>query len=241
MTARLIDGKATKIPGNLGLNFPSFQFSPDQTRYAYNLGGDPNNGGAVYVDGKDTGLVGTFNFNNNMTSNCAGIASGCSACHAGLGLKPEATISQAKIGGQTLLIALVATGVCTTVLFFVPLVVSRVARRRDGERAGRGEEPRPGPDRLALGRSVGWGLYFAGLGLGFIAVEIVIEAIEEAMGRKRVKGKRWGSRIIDLDILLWNQEVVQKKNLKIPHPEISAPQCPESRTAWALGVQPFRA
>ena len=44
--------------------------------------------------------------------------------------------------------------------------------------------------------------------------------IEEAMGRKRVKGKRWGSRIIDLDILLWNQEVVQKKNLKIPHPEM---------------------
>ena len=44
--------------------------------------------------------------------------------------------------------------------------------------------------------------------------------IEEAMGRKKVKGKRWGSRIIDLDILLWNQEVVQKKNLKIPHPEM---------------------
>src|SRR5678816_3116713 len=46
------------------------------------------------------------------------------------------------------------------------------------------------------------------------------KAIEEAMGRKRVKGKRWGSRIIDLDILLWNQEVVQKKSLKIPHPEM---------------------
>ena len=46
------------------------------------------------------------------------------------------------------------------------------------------------------------------------------KAIEEAMGRKRVKGKRWGSRIIDLDILLWNQEVAQKKNLKIPHPEM---------------------
>jgi 2-amino-4-hydroxy-6-hydroxymethyldihydropteridine diphosphokinase len=46
------------------------------------------------------------------------------------------------------------------------------------------------------------------------------KAIEEAMGRKRVKGKRWGSRIIDLDILLWNQEVVQKKSLKIPHPEL---------------------
>ena len=47
-----------------------------------------------------------------------------------------------------------------------------------------------------------------------------LQTIETVMGRKRVKGKRWGSRIIDLDILLWNQEVVQKKSLKIPHPEM---------------------
>ena len=47
-----------------------------------------------------------------------------------------------------------------------------------------------------------------------------LKAIEEAMGRKRVKGKRWGSRVIDLDILLWNTEVVDKRSLKIPHPEL---------------------
>ena len=47
-----------------------------------------------------------------------------------------------------------------------------------------------------------------------------LKAIEEAMGRKRVKGKRWGSRIIDLDILFWNHEVIQKRNLKVPHPEL---------------------
>ncbi len=43
--------------------------------------------------------------------------------------------------------------------------------------------------------------------------------IERAMGRKKVK-KRWGSRIIDLDILLYDAQVLKKKNLRIPHPEI---------------------
>lgn len=47
-----------------------------------------------------------------------------------------------------------------------------------------------------------------------------LKAIEEAMGRKRVKGKRWGSRIIDLDILLCDGEVVEKRSLKVPHPEM---------------------
>ncbi len=47
-----------------------------------------------------------------------------------------------------------------------------------------------------------------------------LKAIEETMGRKRVKGKRWGSRIIDLDILLCDHDVIEKRSLKIPHPEM---------------------
>jgi 2-amino-4-hydroxy-6-hydroxymethyldihydropteridine diphosphokinase len=47
-----------------------------------------------------------------------------------------------------------------------------------------------------------------------------LKAIEEAMGRKRVKAKRWGSRIIDLDILLVDQEIIAKRTLKVPHPEM---------------------
>jgi 2-amino-4-hydroxy-6-hydroxymethyldihydropteridine diphosphokinase len=43
--------------------------------------------------------------------------------------------------------------------------------------------------------------------------------IERAMGRKKVR-KRWGARIIDLDILLYDNLNVDKKNLKIPHPEM---------------------
>jgi 2-amino-4-hydroxy-6-hydroxymethyldihydropteridine diphosphokinase len=47
-----------------------------------------------------------------------------------------------------------------------------------------------------------------------------LKAIEKAMGRKPVKGKRWGSRVIDLDILLCDQEVVEKRTLRVPHPEM---------------------
>lgn len=44
--------------------------------------------------------------------------------------------------------------------------------------------------------------------------------IERAMGRKKIK-KRWGARVIDLDILLYDSAVVKKKNLRIPHPEMA--------------------
>jgi 2-amino-4-hydroxy-6-hydroxymethyldihydropteridine diphosphokinase len=47
-----------------------------------------------------------------------------------------------------------------------------------------------------------------------------LKAIEQAMGRKRVKGKRWGSRVIDLDILFADNDVVAKRSLKLPHPEL---------------------
>ncbi len=47
-----------------------------------------------------------------------------------------------------------------------------------------------------------------------------LKSIETAMGRKRVRGKRWGSRIIDLDILFFDSEIINKRNLKVPHPEV---------------------
>jgi len=41
-------------------------------------------------------------------------------------------------------------------------------------------------------------------------------AIEQDMGR--VRRKRWESRIIDLDLLLYGREVIKEKHLTVPHP-----------------------
>ena len=43
-----------------------------------------------------------------------------------------------------------------------------------------------------------------------------LRGIESDMGR--VRRKRWEARIIDLDILLFGQEVIESDNLIIPHP-----------------------
>jgi 2-amino-4-hydroxy-6-hydroxymethyldihydropteridine diphosphokinase len=43
-------------------------------------------------------------------------------------------------------------------------------------------------------------------------------AIESGMGRKREK--KWGPRIIDLDILLFGEEVIEEKDLRVPHPHM---------------------
>lgn len=42
--------------------------------------------------------------------------------------------------------------------------------------------------------------------------------IEEKMGR--VRQTKWESRIIDIDILYFNNEIINKNELKIPHPYI---------------------
>ena len=46
----------------------------------------------------------------------------------------------------------------------------------------------------------------------------VVEKIEQAMGRKREI--KWGPRIIDIDILFYNDEIHKYPQLTLPHPEI---------------------
>jgi 2-amino-4-hydroxy-6-hydroxymethyldihydropteridine diphosphokinase len=48
-------------------------------------------------------------------------------------------------------------------------------------------------------------------------LEALLE-IESAMGR--VRNEKWGPRLIDLDILLYENKIVKDKRLEIPHPEM---------------------
>ena len=44
-------------------------------------------------------------------------------------------------------------------------------------------------------------------------------AIEVRAGRKR-NGERWGPRVLDLDILLYGQELIDEPALHVPHPHM---------------------
>ena len=63
-----------------------------------------------------------------------------------------------------------------------------------------------------------------------------LRAIEEAMGRMR--RERWGSREIDLDLLLYGDRVIDETGLSIPHPLLAErafvlePLCEIAPQAW---------
>ncbi len=46
----------------------------------------------------------------------------------------------------------------------------------------------------------------------------LLQQIETTMGR--VRNERWGPRVIDLDLLLYNGEMIFSPNLVVPHPEM---------------------
>lgn len=63
--------------------------------------------------------------------------------------------------------------------------------------------------------------------LGADALMRKLLSIERTMGRKRVKGRKGAARrgkykprIIDLDLLLFNKEVIDSRTLRIPHPRL---------------------
>ena len=56
-------------------------------------------------------------------------------------------------------------------------------------------------------------------GLPAAALLDVLRAAEDAAGRKR-QGPRWSARTLDLDLLLYGDEVVRTPSLVVPHPGI---------------------
>jgi len=54
--------------------------------------------------------------------------------------------------------------------------------------------------------------------LGHRELIALLKSIETRMGR--MESRRWGARIIDLDLLLYGQDVVHEDDLVIPHPEM---------------------
>lgn len=50
-------------------------------------------------------------------------------------------------------------------------------------------------------------------------MDLLLE-IEHRMGRRRYKSKSYTDRLIDLDILFYNDEIIDKNDLHIPHPKL---------------------
>ena len=47
-----------------------------------------------------------------------------------------------------------------------------------------------------------------------------LQAIEQQQGRVR-NGTRWGARTLDLDVLLYGEQLINLPQLSVPHPEIA--------------------
>ena len=47
-----------------------------------------------------------------------------------------------------------------------------------------------------------------------------LQHIEDIHGRER-KGERWGPRTLDLDILLYGDDIIETETLRVPHPGIA--------------------
>ena len=68
-----------------------------------------------------------------------------------------------------------------------------------------------------------------------------LRAIEEAMGR--VRREKWGSREIDLDLLLYGDSVIEETGLQVPHPLLAQrafvlePLCEVARDLWHPGLK----
>jgi 2-amino-4-hydroxy-6-hydroxymethyldihydropteridine diphosphokinase len=56
-------------------------------------------------------------------------------------------------------------------------------------------------------------------GLGPLELLDALQAIERSRGRHR-DGTRWGPRTLDLDLLLYGDQTMENKRLRLPHPDM---------------------
>ena len=55
-----------------------------------------------------------------------------------------------------------------------------------------------------------------------LPAEVLLEALQAIeSAHARVRGERWGARTLDLDILLYGDEVINTPRLTVPHPGIA--------------------
>lgn len=53
------------------------------------------------------------------------------------------------------------------------------------------------------------------------AVLDALQAIEKQQGRERTQEQRWGPRSLDLDILLYANQLIETPRLSVPHPQLT--------------------
>jgi 2-amino-4-hydroxy-6-hydroxymethyldihydropteridine diphosphokinase len=57
-------------------------------------------------------------------------------------------------------------------------------------------------------------------GLAPLALLMVLQAVERAFGRDRSKERRWGPRTLDLDLIAYDDLVMDQQELTLPHPRL---------------------
>lgn len=70
------------------------------------------------------------------------------------------------------------------------------------------------------GRSFANAALIVSTGLSPIALLALLKGIERAFGRRR--GRRWGPRVLDLDVILWSEGIWTGAGITIPHPGFRA-------------------
>lgn len=50
--------------------------------------------------------------------------------------------------------------------------------------------------------------------------DVLVKALEIEKELGRIRRERWGARVIDIDVLFYEDQIVQSERLTIPHPEL---------------------